>query len=270
MKSSTAVAVVAVLALFAVYWFYTRPAEEAPETVMVEEVTPIQTIDRDDAVMLPETPAVAPQEENDDVWLEYNAGTLAMPDKLDNSDQQAKDAVQDLSPSLTQWLAKNELIRRVVMNVNVLAGDQLPETYPFFAYAMAPFKVLPTANGDTFVADPVNHSRAKPLVDALVGIDAKKLVAYYNKWQPRLDDAYAELGRKGTFNGRVNTALDTIVAAKPLPSKAVLKRDNVFYEYQDPALENAGAIQKWLWRLGPDNQKAVQAYASQVKSLLKN
>ncbi len=266
MKSSTAIAVVAVLALFVVYWFYTRPAEEAPETLVVEEVQPQEVAE---APAPPPTPAPAVSEAEENVFMEWDSGTFAVPQNLNDSDEKVEAALTDLAPSLNKWLAKNERVRRFVMNVSVMSDNGMPEKYPFLVFPMSPFKVSPAQSGsDTFMMDPVNYQRAEPLVDAVTAVPAKKLVAYYMKWQPTLDEAYTELGRSGSFSSRVNKALDLVIAAKPAPQNAVLVRESVYYQYQDPKLEKAGRIEKWLWRMGAENQMKLKAYAKQLKAAM--
>ena len=55
---------------------------------------------------------------------------------------------------------------------------------------------------------------------------------------------------------------------QPLQGDVELKQSIISYQYLDPILEQSSALEKLLWRLGPDNSARLQAYLNQLAPLL--
>lgn len=199
-------------------------------------------------------------------------------DHLDNSDPAAQAVLSELNPSLKQWFNQKELIRKFVMTVDQIANNDMPKDHLPLTFPLEHFNVQETttttlsATHNTepkiYAAAPVNYKRFTPLITALTVIPTENVVAYYKDWQPLLDKAYMELGYNNAFTQRLKKALEQIIQARSLPQGALLKQPHVFYEYVDAELEQASEIQKFLWRIGPDNMQALQGYAQQLKTQL--
>lgn len=191
---------------------------------------------------------------------------LPAPTDLDNSDGQVHSLVKILAPEFTQWLLPQQQIRKWVATVDMMAEGRYPRKYPAIDFPVGKFAVEKQGN-DIRQAES-NFKRADLLVGALTKIEPQQLADYYQQWQPIFEKAYKEQGKKDSFKERLALAIDTIIALEPLPENAILKRPHVFYTYADPALEQRSDLEKLVWRLGSENQKALQAYLKQIKPLL--
>lgn len=191
---------------------------------------------------------------------------LPAPTELDNSDPQVHSLVKILAPEFTQWLLPQQQIRKWVATVDMMAEGRYPRKYPAIDFPLGKFAV--EKQGDEIRQADSNFKRADVLVAALTKIEPQQLAAYYQQWQPILEKAYQEQGKRDQFNDRLTQAIDTIIALEPLPENAKLKQPHVFYTYADPTLEQRSDLEKLVWRLGTENQLALQAYLKQLKPLL--
>ena len=170
---------------------------------------------------------------------------------------------QSLSPNLVQWLVSEELLRKWVILIDQIADGQISNKFLPVQYDMTPFAVIGTPQLAT--VDPKNFDRATKLVKAFVAIEPEVLVAYYRLWQPLLDEAYAELGKKGTFDDRVVQAIRQLQSVPAMPDDSELAAKPVMYKFIDPTIEKAPALHKWMWRMGPKNQAEIKGYLTRVK-----
>ena len=219
--------------------------EKVVELIPELDVTPLET----------PTPIAAPVDSK-----------IKAPSNLEGSDIKVMLAVADLSNNLAQWLVPAEQIRKWVLFVdNVANGDLITKHRPW-QYSMKP---LVAANiGDKEYLAPSNYKRAKPLLDAVMAIPPATLADYYYSWLPLLEQAYRELGKKGSFDTRFKQAIDQVLAAKSLPAEPELKLPSVMYQYQEKSLETASDIDKLIWRLGFENTNDIQQYLRDLKSRL--
>ncbi len=188
------------------------------------------------------------------------------PREIDGSDEQLREAAAVLSPQLAEWLRPEHQVRKWVALVDQMARYRLPSKHLPLVYDKEPFLAIKTAKGMT--NDPGNFRRWEPLVDALTGLDAKKVAIYYKKWSPFLEASYNELGNPQSFDNQLRTTIEHLLIVEPIPATTELRRPKVFYEYADPVLENADPLSKWLWRLGPDNMAKLQAWLRELQNYL--
>lgn len=191
---------------------------------------------------------------------------LPVPTDLDNSDPQVHHLVKILAPELTQWLLPQQQIRKWVATIDMMADGRYPRKYPAINFPLGKFAVEKKDGSLHQVSS--NFKRADLLITTLTKIEPQQLADYYQQWQPIIEKAYKEQGKRDQFTDRVAQAIETIIALEPLPENAALKQPHVFYTYADPALEQRSDLEKLIWRLGPDNQQALQAYLKQLKPLL--
>ena len=191
---------------------------------------------------------------------------LAAPTDLDSSDPQVHSLVKILAPEFTQWLLPQQQIRKWVATVDMMAEGRYPRKYPAIDFPLGKFVV--EKQGDSIHQADSNFKRADVLISALTKIEPQQLADYYQQWQPIFEKAYKEQGKRDRFTERLALAIDTIIGLEPLPENATLKQPHVFYTYADPALEQRSDLEKLVWRLGTDNQQALQAYLKQLKPLL--
>jgi hypothetical protein len=245
-KRSAGVWIVVVLVLIALgvggYYLYTsrRQAEE-PD---VEEVTrsPEATPDRDAA-------GAEPAEEE-----------LELPE-LEASDEVVRQVVRELSehPALASWLATDGLVRRFVLAVdNVAVGISPRKQLPFLA-PEGDFSAV-ELEGEAVTTAQAAYSRYDTVAAVVASIDAEGAVETYERLKPLVQEASAELGYgSGGFDERLAEAVIHLLEA-PIPAvPPELERETMSYHYADPRLENLTDAQKQLVRMGPENQRLVQA-----------
>ena len=57
-------------------------------------------------------------------------------------------------------------------------------------------------------------------------------------------------------------------SSQPLPEQPELVRPSVYYRYADAKYENASDLQKFMWRIGPDNALRLQRYLRELEQAL--
>ncbi len=274
-----AIALVAVL-----YWYSGKQSDESLEesrpAILSEPVVPVVQTQTESTALPPltknlplATQPVADSSENISVVAaqsveidEVSEPIVKAPNALAGSDSRVFIAVQDLKPELAQWLVDRELVRKIVLMVDLMAQGDIPVKHRPLDYAMDQFRVV--QRGQSYEVDPKNYERTIPLVFALTAISPQRLADYYRGWYPLLERAYAEQGRNDHFDNRVHMAIDNILQAPPAPQGALLKQPRVLYQYADPELEQASHLHKWLWRLGPENQQRIQQFLQSFKQYL--
>ncbi|MDN3639756.1 DUF3014 domain-containing protein [Simiduia curdlanivorans] len=229
--------------------------EPAPEVVVVE--APVEVAAPVQREVEPEPEVSVPVKAEQELDLIGPAMSIAV------SHPMIIDIVQSLSPSLVQWLVSEELLRKWVILIDQIAEGQISNKFLPVQYEMPPFAVVGTPQLAT--GDPKNYDRANKLVKAFVAIEPEVLVAYYRLWQPLLDEAYAELGKKGTFDERVVQAIRQLQSVPAMPEAGELAAKPVMYKFIDPTMEKAPSLHKWMWRLGPKNQAEIKGYLTRVK-----
>ena len=181
------------------------------------------------------------------------------PNRLSESDVQVFSLVNDINPKFKEWITPTEQIRKWVAFIDRIAQGKTSTKYRPLIFKMAAFKVI--VKDGRLYADPENHKRFNPLIDAVTSVRPDLLVSYYRYWLPIFDKAYAELGNGSLFSQRMRQAMDRILDVKPLVGPAELKQPtSVTYKYADTEIEENSEITKWVWRIGPGNAKKLQNY----------
>jgi len=189
------------------------------------------------------------------------------PVSLDISDKQVRDVVEELSPPAVEWLQPEEQLRKWTLLVKQAAeGKILYQDRPF-TLNLPEFSV--EERGERYFISPQNSARYDPVVKVMANLPAEKLVAYYRAWYPLLEQAFGELGLPGSFDEKVDAVIERILAVEVIETPIELKKpSSVTYKFLDPELENASQIEKWLWRMGPENTRKIQDLAERLKRAL--
>ena len=194
-----------------------------------------------------------------------------LPTHLDHSDSSVLAVAAELSPVLAQWLVPREQVRKWVLAVDLLADGKLPQRHRPMVYSTSAFRVIEekgTEDHERFVAVANNSERFTALISAVVDINPRTAGRYYQAWLPLFEEAYAELGKKGKFQARVNKAADNMLSVGAMPGRGVLQQTHVLYEFESGNLERRSPLEKALWRLGDDNRESLQAYLKELKFYL--
>jgi len=180
---------------------------------------------------------------------------------LVGSDEAVRQAAGDLSenPAWVRWLAHDDLVRRFVASVNLVAKGRSPRNQLGFLRPKRPFQVV--ERGGAVYADPASWHRYDTVVSVVMSIDPARAAALYREIHPLLDEAYREISRPGArFDDLLARAVDHLLAT-PIPGgEPELERKVVTWRFADPALEGLSDAQRQLLRLGPENARKVQEW----------
>lgn len=207
--------------------------------------------------------------------------TVAAPEAL----PALADADAMVTGKLTELLGRKDVLgflqldgfaRRVVATVDNLARSHAPpKVWPVNPTPQR-FTVQRGPEGIDTIA-PANGQRYEPLVQLIESVDMARAVGLYRSLYPLFQQAYEELGFPGKyFNDRLVQVLDHLIAT-PVPAGPLAVtlvdvkgdvpslRPWVRYEYANAAYEGMSAGQKMLLRVGPDNQRRLQARLKDIR-----
>jgi hypothetical protein len=168
--------------------------------------------------------------------------------------------------------------RRLVATVDNLGREAAPaQAWPVNPTAG---RFLVREEAGRLVIDADNGLRYAPFVQLIESVDLRDAVALYLRSYPELQQAYESIGFPGRhFNTRLVEVVDLLLAT-PLPAgpiEVVLPairgphqppRPWVLYEFADPSLRGLSAGQQWLLRMGPVNQRRLQARLAEFRTLI--
>jgi hypothetical protein len=177
------------------------------------------------------------------------------------------DAV-DSSPAFRRWLAgMDDLVRRWAVVTDNLAQGESPRKVLEAVGPKAPFQVA-QRGGKTWVA-PGSYTRYDEFAGAVGSIDAPALAAVYRKLHPALEAAYRSLGYPGgSLDAATARALSRLEQAPVAEGEVELVPERGIYLFADPKLEGLRQVEKHLLRMGPRNERLIQAKARQVREAL--
>ena len=253
-----------------------------------QSVQPEPEVPTSSAPATPTTPDLpAPQPEDSPAIQhpieppEAEAGAKPQPlPPLASSDAQVNAQLGKLlgARNVQRFLHPDGIARRVVATVDNLGRTQAPVMMWPVLPTTGRFSTAPAASGGQGrTIHPDNQRRYAPFVAMADSVDAERAALAYRRLYPLFQQAYEELGYPGRyFNDRLVQVLDQLIAT-PVPSappavrlvevKGPLQasRPWVHYEFVDPALESLSSGQKMLLRMGPDNQRRLQAKLSEFR-----
>ena len=115
--------------------------------------------------------------------------------------------------------------------------------------------------------DPANTARYERYVALLQAADTDALVAAYVRAYPLFQQAYRDLGYpEGHFNDRLVQVIDHLLEAPEAAPELEVVPYRTAWAYADPALEQASAGHRLLFRLGPENAAAVKAKLRELRA----
>ena len=233
----------------------TAPAQPRPEEPALPEPPPEPP--PVEAVPPPE-PAVEPAVEPDPV---------ALP-PLAESDAFVRErlAGELVGTAGADWLAQNDLVLRAAAVIANGRDGNIPTRLLLFARVPGSFEVE-HADGVTVIA-PATHARYDALVATATAIPPPQVADLIVLLEPLLVDGLAMLGRseapRALLAAMLQHVLDTPVTRGPI----AVEQPKVFYLFKNPTLESRSQLQKQLLRMGPDNVRALKAYARELASEL--
>lgn len=255
------IAIVAIIiAVIAGAMFFSGP-DEAPEP----EPVPV----------MPEPPAEAPPapEPEPEVIVEWEEPEpepepIVLP-QLNESDRFIREQAEVLTDdgSIERVLATDELMRKFVVVVENLAEGKVTRDPVAFMAPRENFSVI--RRDDTPYLNPQSYRRYDRLAGVAAALQPSQAVALLRLTEPLLQDAYAELGMQDVdVQDRLRRAIDILIDTPVVTGEVELTQPSVMFEFADPELEALLPAQKQLIRMGPDNQRKVQAKLREIRELL--
>ena len=247
-----AVAVVVVVGAIAT-WLYLagRPPQPPPPAV----APPAQS------AQSPAEPVLHPLPEAD--------GQAAPLPALADSDEAFGAALTGLlgAPAVAQYLAADNLIRRVVVTIDNLPRQKVSLDKRAVGAVPGTLRVHGDELHSTLASE--NAARYEPMVALVRNLDMHEVAKVYIRFYPLLQRAYTDLGYPtGYFNDRLIAVIDELLAT-PQPAGTIeLVRPNVLYEFADPALEARPAGQKLLLRMGAENAAVIKSKLLELRAVL--
>jgi hypothetical protein len=160
--------------------------------------------------------------------------------------------------------AAGDLVQRwVVVTANLAAGESPRRALPFLAPQGA-FAV--ERRGAGLAISAASYARYDAFGDAVASIDAAAAASAYRRLHAVLEAAHRTLGvAPGSLDALTVRALRRIADA-PAPAEpvAVRRGEGVVYAFADPRLEELPEVEKHLVRMGPRNERLVQAKAREL------
>lgn len=166
-------------------------------------------------------------------------------------------------PRFRSWLAEGDLVRRWVVVTDNVAEGASPRGQLGFLAPARPFSVK--RRGGREVIAPDSYRRYDDFADIVASVDAQALARVYRSLHPVLEAAYRALGYPNASLDQVTArALRRIEAAPVRDGEVAVVGTGGVYAFADARLENLGAVEKHLLRMGPRNTRLLQAKAHEI------
>jgi len=188
---------------------------------------------------------------------------VALP-SLDDSDTLVSALAGTLSahPRVAAWLATDGLIRNFVVVVENIANGASPAVHLRPLRPAGPFRV--TGEGLALVIDPRGYARYAPIAAAVDSVNAEAAARLCGALKPRLEEAYDELGRGGSFDSALERAIVAMLETPALGGNVRVVPDEDGYVLRDTELESLTPAQKHLARMGAANARLIQDKLRQI------
>lgn len=175
------------------------------------------------------------------------------------SDATLRSNFGNVSPKISQWLLQPDLLDRIAALVGALVRDESPRKALDF---LAPKTRFSAVHGHI---DPKSYERYDGVADAVASVDVQKLVAGVKAVHPLLESAFHRLvDPNRSFDEAVKAGLQRIVDAPVVEGDIAVVPHGANDLFADEKLEVLGPVEKHLIRMGPKNEKAIQAKAREL------
>ncbi len=188
---------------------------------------------------------------------------------LAGSDAVVREVVVALSsqPEMVTWLANEDLVRRFVASVHLIAEGKNPRSQLEFLKPTRRFSGLERDEG--WVVDSKSYRRYGLVAQAFAGLDTEGTVRVFNELEPLIDEAHREIAPPGTtFRVTLKKALDLLLEVPVLEGDVALKPKVVSFAYGDERLEGLSEAKKQMLRMGPENVAQIQAKIIELEAAL--
>lgn len=187
---------------------------------------------------------------------------------LAQSDAEVRTTLADIVPAPAHpSLAPDNLVARAAALADAFArGKLVRDKLPLPAM---PGKLIVVEREQRTFLDTANYARYDAVVAAFAEMDTAALARWYLRYEPLLQQAYAELGNgEARVRDAILAGIELMLAAPAPAGELELTQPAVFYKYADPALESLPESQKLLIRMGPRNRAVIVAQLQRLREAL--
>ena len=165
------------------------------------------------------------------------------------------------------WIAQGEVVRRWAIVTDNLAEGVSPRKQLGFLAPAEPFTAV-ERGGQTVIAE-ASYKRYDGFANAIATVDAQAVARAYRELHGVVEAAYRALGYPGASLDRVTAkALHRLEMAPVVNGELAVHGDRGLFEFTDPRLEQLGEVEKHMLRLGPRNERIVQAKVREIERAL--
>ncbi|WP_455199534.1 DUF3014 domain-containing protein [Kaarinaea lacus] len=243
----------------AIYYFQIDKARELePQTVKSAPLNTPEDITEEIKHPVPVTQAVI--DDSVEKTPEETGMERPLPSLL-QSDDRIKEIVSGIYDDelVSQILQQTGIIHRFVLTIDSLPGETVSLKYRLLPPTPGKFQTHKESSNKIFV-DPDNFARYDTYTQLLDKMDTIQFVKWYTRFYPLIQEEYDALGYKNRyFNDRFIDVIDHLLETPELTGPIELVQPGVLYDYVDPKMQTLSAGQKILFRIGPENRKAVKA-----------
>ncbi len=196
------------------------------------------------------------------------AGDQGSAADADNALVRAAAARLSAHPTFAAYLVHDRLLRRFVAAVDAVAGGYSPRDDVEFMRPERPFLVR--EEGGALVIAASSFHRYDTVAEIVQSIDVAGAVALYRRFEPRLEEIYAEIGwASDTFDARFRAAVEHLLQGAVVETGPIeVEQRAIVYAYADDRLEHLSDAQKQLLRMGPENVRRVAATLGEVRRVM--
>jgi hypothetical protein len=184
---------------------------------------------------------------------------------------QRKALLDALSPSalVRRWLGDGDPVERWAVVTDNLAEGASPRKALGFLEPTKPFAVA-DRDGAVVIA-PESYRRYDAFAEGVASVDTAAAARAYRALHGVAQAAYRALGYPGASLDDVTARALRRIADAPLAEKELVlipAPEGAIWLFADPRLEELTAVEKHLLRMGPRNEKLVQAKARDLLKAL--
>lgn len=267
------IAAIVIVVLIALWLLLAKDDEQEPAInllppAITEPVTPQPETEPEQDTLEPDTTEPSPEPVTEPGVTEAVAEPEVALPVLDESDAEVKQRLLALNwrSGLAGLFVTEEMLRNFVVQTDNIAQGQLATGHRLLRPLEQKFAL---GEGDAMQLNESSFARYQPYIQLIESVPAEQMLALFNRYEPLLQQAYAELGYPDElFKHKLIAAIDVLLATPEVSYPLTLERPSVVYVFADPAIEQLPAPQKQMLRLGPDNQQRFKAVLQRYKQLL--
>ncbi|MDP2715262.1 DUF3014 domain-containing protein [Rheinheimera sp.] len=264
------IAAVIIVLLVALWWLFApqqpEPVVQAPAPVEVPAVIEAEPQPQP-ATDAGEAEAEAPVTAQTEPEPEPAVEVPVLP-ALEQSDVEVKQRLLalDWRPGLANLFVTEDMLRSLVVQIDNIAQGQLVAGQPVLMPLEQRFSL---DESEPLLLEQQSFGRYEPYIQLLESVPPQQLIPLFQRYEPLLQQAYAELGYPDElFKNKLIAAIDLLLATPEVEYPLELERPSVVYIFADPAIEQLPAPQKQMIRLGPDNQNKIKALLQRYRAEL--